>query len=60
MKIVSSLVIMGISWMVYTTVETKGHLRLIEYKLDQNNIILQNLYETKQNKTKQNKEQNDI
>jgi hypothetical protein len=48
-KIITSLIVAGVSWLVYTTVETKEHIKLIEYKLEQNNKILQDLYETKAN-----------
>ena len=49
-KIITALVVGGISWLVLTTVETKEHLKLIEYKLEQNNKILQDLYDTKKDK----------
>ena len=49
-KILISLIVTGISWLVYTTVETKEHIKLIEYKLEQNNKILQDIYESKKDK----------
>lgn len=47
---ISSLLVAGISWLVYQSVETKADIKLIKYQLDQNNKIFQDLYELKKNK----------
>ncbi len=49
-KIIISLIISGISWLVYTTVELKSELKLINYKLDTLNVVFQDIYETKKDK----------
>ena len=46
-KITTTLVVAGISWMVYTTVEIKSEMKLMNYKLEANNYVLQDIYESK-------------
>ena len=49
-KILISLIVAGVSWLVYTTVEMKGDIKVIKYQLNTNNIVLQDIYETKKDK----------
>jgi len=48
--LITALIIGAVSWLFLTTLENSKSLKLIEYKLDQNNMILQNLYESKKDK----------
>ena len=49
-KILIPLIVSGITWIVYETVEHEKQLTLIQYQLEQNNKILQDLYEIKKDK----------
>jgi hypothetical protein len=42
-----SLATAGIIWLVYTTVQTKSDMQLVNYKLDQISITLKELKEKK-------------
>ena len=46
-KILVSLITAGISWMIYTEINHEKQIGIINYQLQQNNIILQDLYEIK-------------
>ncbi len=49
-KVMVSLIVAGVSWLVYTTVEIKSEIKLINYKIDVNNKVFQDIYETKKDK----------
>ncbi len=49
-KILAAVIIGILSWLSLTTMKNEQSLQLIEYKLDQNNIILQDLYTSKKDK----------
>ena len=60
-KVISALIIGGVTWLVVTTIELKSELellkhdlnseiRIINYKLDNSNRVLQDLYEVKKDK----------
>ncbi len=50
-KILSAAVVAGVSWLLVTTINHRTELKLMDYKLDQLNIVLQDIYETKEKKS---------
>ena len=51
-EIITSLIVAAISWMVYTEVQHEKQIALIQYQLDQNNKVLQDIYDTLKDKEK--------
>ena len=49
-KVLIGLIVVGVSWLVMETVNHRSELKLINYKLDVNNKVLQDLYEVKESK----------